>query len=147
MTRTERSSRASPADDGGASALDRAAEALETLTRSYDACITALEAAEATVDALLDDPAACVLVVDGDGTVSAVSRGMATLLVDGTAALGRPVDRVVPTTWPVLAEVRTLSVPEGWRSVPVADGTGRLCLRRVTEDDRRRGGRHPLRAG
>lgn len=136
MTRTERSSRASRAGKGSTSALDRAAEALEALTRTYDNCVGELEAAEATVDALLDDPSACVLVVDGDGTVAAVSRGMAPLLEDGTSALGRPVERVIPTTWPVLAEARTLSVSEGWRSVPVADGAGRLRLRRVTEDDR-----------
>jgi PAS domain-containing protein len=136
MTRTSRPSRAAADDEGAAAALTRAAEDLEAVTEAYDECTRALEAAEATVDALLDDPRAYVLVLDGDGRVVAMSRGMASLLGKGDAALGRPVDRVVPPTWSGLAAARTLTASEGWHSVPVAEEEGRLCLRRVTEDDR-----------
>jgi hypothetical protein len=136
MSRTEGSSRASAAGDGRASALDRAAEALESLTRTYEDGVSALEAAEATVDAILDDPSSRVLVLDADGRVVALGRGMAMLLGDA-APLGRPVEGVVPASWPVLDVVRTLTVSEGWRSVLLGEGEGRLCLRRVTDDDRR----------
>ena len=136
MTRTEGSSSASAAGDGRASALDRAAEALESLTRTYEDGVSALEAAEATVDAILDDPSSRVLVLDADDRVVALGRGMAMLL--GVAApLGQQVERVVPASWPVLDVVRTLTVSDGWRSVPLGDGGGRLHLRRVTDDDRR----------
>jgi hypothetical protein len=137
MTRTEGSPRASAAGDGRASALDRAAEALESLTRTYEDGISALEAAEATVDAILDDPASRVLVLDAHGRVVALGRGMSMLLGEDVAVLGRQVEGVVPASWPVLDVVRTLTVSEGWRSVLLGEGEGRLCLRRVTDDDRR----------
>lgn len=136
MPRSVRSSRGGPVGQDGASALDLAAADLEAVTGAYEECTRALEAAEATIDALLDETTAYVLVLDGDGRIRAMSRGMATLLGLTDAALGQAAERVTPPTWSGLSAADALRAADGWQSVPVDGGEGRLCLRRVTEDDR-----------
>lgn len=136
MPRTEPSP--PPADRSAKrSALARAAQDLDDLTRAYDECTRSLEDAEATVDALLDDPHARVLVVDGRLRVIAVSRGMTGVVGSRDAVLGRPLTDVVPESWGHLAAAtRGLSARDGWHVVAVAGAPERLHLRRVSEDDR-----------
>lgn len=120
-----------------ASMRSRVAEELEDLTRKYDECTSVLEDIEATVDALLDDPRARVVVLDGDLRITAMSRGMATVIGQREAVLGRSAIAVLPDAWPGLeTALRALSARDGWRSLPVDGGSARLCLRRVSEDDR-----------
>ena len=120
-----------------ASLLERAAQDLDALTTRYDDCVRTLEEIEATVDALLDDRAARIVVVDGAWRIVAMSRGMVDTLRVGTPLLGQPVAQVLPNGWPNIETHATeLSVRDGWRELKLPDGIGRLCLRRVSEDDR-----------
>lgn len=118
------------------SELDRAAADLQSLADAYEECARSLEALEAVVDVLLDDPGTCALVVDGEQRVLALSRGMAALVVEGGPVIGARAARLLPPGWPDLqAGLEGLARHDGWRVLP-GDGV-ELCARRATEDDRR----------
>jgi PAS domain-containing protein len=127
-----------PADRSAeGSAIARAARDLDDLTRAYDACSGSLEDAEATVDAVLDDPASHILVVDSDRRVVAMSRGMAAATGSRDQVLGRRLADVVPAAWGDLgAATDGLFARDGWRAVALGGGEGRLWIRRASEDDR-----------
>jgi MoxR-like ATPase len=138
MTSTDRSRTTAPrtAPDGTRAELDRAAAELEALADAHEDCTHELDTVESTVDALLDDRAAHVLVLDGERRVTGLSRGMAALLGDERSVLGRRVTSLVPPSWTRLdAALDTLTATEGWRDVPLDEGAARLCVRRATDDD------------
>jgi len=138
MTSSERSRPSRPdvpAADTRAE-LDRAAGDLEALADAHEECTRTLESVESTVDVLLDDRSAQVLVLDGEHRVTGISRGMARLLGDDRPVLGHPLASVALPSWSALdAALDTLSAAEDWRVLPCDDGAGRLLVRRATDDD------------
>ena len=138
MTTTDGSRKTHPPStpDDPRDELDRAAAELEALTDAHDDCTRELETVESTVDVMLDDPTAHVLVLDDERKVTGLSRGMAALIGDDRSVLGRRVTSLVPPSWTGLdAALDTLTAADGWRDVPLDDAAARLCVRRATDDD------------
>jgi hypothetical protein len=139
MTTTDSSGKSQPTgapDESTRSELNRAAADLEALADAHDDCTRELETVESTVDAVLDDPAVHVLVLDGERKVTGISRGMAEHIGDDRPVLGRRAATLVPPSWTGLdAMLDTLTTADGWREVPVDDGAARLCVRRATDDE------------
>ncbi len=138
MTSSERSrsSRPDTPSDDRRTELDRAAAELEALADAHDECTSELETVESTVDVLLDDGSALVLLLDEEHKVTGVSRGMARLLGGERPVLGRRLSSVALPAWSGLeAALDTLTAAEDWRDLPVDDGAGRLFVRRATDDD------------
>jgi hypothetical protein len=128
--RTPRSEHGADRDE-----LARAAADLDALTEAYEGSSRTLQAAEATVDALLDDPGWCVLVIDHRLRIHAISRGMADRLGVDRTAVGRRAAEVVPSSWP-LARYLVPDLPDdGWHEVPLENVGGRLHARRASETD------------
>jgi hypothetical protein len=112
--------------------LTRAAADLEMLTEAYEASSRTLQSTEATVDALLDDPGWCVLVVDHRLRIQAISRGMADRLGVDHTVVGRRAAQVVPPSW-ALARHLVRDLPDdGWHEVPLRNGAGCLYARRAS---------------
>ena len=133
--RSRPSRHATPSDDSRTE-LDRAARELEALADAHEECTGELETAESTVDALLDDGSAHVLLLDGEHRVTGISRGMARLLGSERQVLGHRLTSVALPAWSGLdAALDTLTAAEEWRVLPVDDDAGRLLVRRATGDD------------
>ena len=138
MTSTERSrpSRRDTPRNGSRTELDRAAAELEALANAHEKCAGDLETVESTVDVLLDDESAHVLLLDEEHRLTGVSRGMARLLGGERPVLGHPLTSVALPAWSGLdAALDTVTAAEGWRVVPADDDAGRLFVRRATGDD------------
>jgi hypothetical protein len=138
MTSSERSrpSRPDPTPDDSRSELDRAAAELEALADAHEKCTGDLETVESTVDVLLDDESAHVLLLDEERKVTGVSRGMARLLGGERPVLGHRLTSVALPAWSGLdAALDTVTAAEDWRVVPADDDAGRLFVRRATDDD------------
>ncbi len=119
-----------------AAELVSAAADLEALTDAYEASARALQTTEAMADALLDDPMWCALVLDHELRVRAISRGMADRLGVDRTAVGQPADRLVPTTWHLERHLVPSIPKDGWRQLPLENGTGSLHARRASGADR-----------
>jgi MoxR-like ATPase len=138
MTSSERSrpSRPDTPPDDSRSELDRAAAELEALADAHEKCAGDLETVESTVDVLLDDESAHVLLLDEERKVTGVSRGMARLLGGERPVLGHRLTSVALPAWSGLdAALDTVTAAEDWRVVPADDDAGRLFVRRATDDD------------
>jgi hypothetical protein len=138
MTNSERPrhSRPDSPPDDSRTELGRAAAELEALADANEKCAGDLETVESTVDVLLDDQSAHVLLLDEEHRVTGVSRGMAGLLGGERPVLGHRLTSVALPAWSGLdAELDTVTAAEGWRVVPVDDDAGRLSVRRATGDD------------
>jgi hypothetical protein len=122
--------RSDPPSDDSRIELERAAAELDALADAHEECTDELDTMESTVDVLLDDGSAYVLLLDGELKVTGVSRGMARLLGGEESVLGH---RLAAVALP--ATLDTLTAAEHWRVLPVDGGAGRLLVRRATEDD------------
>ena len=138
MTSSERSrsSRPDTPPDDSRTELDRAAAELEQLADAHEDCIREVETLESTVDVLLDDGTAHVLLLDGERRVTGLSRGMAHLLGRERSVLGHRLTSVALPSWSGLdAALDALTAADDRRVLPTDDGAGRLVVRRATDDD------------
>lgn len=99
--------------------LERAAHELEQLTDQLHERIEDVARLEVLADALLGLVATPAVVVDAEGTVTAVSRGAVTRLPDLADAVGRAAKAAVPD-WD--------DRPEGDPSVVVLPGGSKLVV-------------------
>ena len=68
--------------------------------------------------------------------MTGISRGMARLLGSERQVLGRRLTSVALPAWSGLdAALDTLTAGEEWRVMPLAYDSGRLSVRRATDDD------------